>query len=93
MKYAAGHIIMLSRLLTRVFGRVAELADAPDLGSGPERDGGSNPSAPTIFYGRMIRFRGLKDMLAKLTMPPAGSGAKPYLWTWPSAPSSRRSAA
>lgn len=31
-------------------GRVAELADAPDLGSGPERGGGSSPPSPIIYF-------------------------------------------
>jgi hypothetical protein len=33
-----------------VNARVAELADAPDLGSGSERIRGSSPLARTIFY-------------------------------------------
>ena len=33
-------------------GRVAELADAPDLGSGPERGGGSIPPSLILFLSR-----------------------------------------
>ena len=44
----------------RIFGAacadVAELADAPDLGSGPVRGGGSTPSSRTEFYNSVLRF-------------------------------------
>ena len=35
-------------------GRVAELADAPDLGSGPERGGGSIPPSLILFLSRSV---------------------------------------
>ncbi len=38
------------------FGRVAKLADAPDLGSGLARDGGSSPLPPMIAFGDMIKL-------------------------------------
>src|SRR6185295_2724265 len=67
VKLSAGHIIISAALLTRVFGRVAELADAPDLGSGPERDGGSNPSAPTILRSPERSEGRAKDALRSST--------------------------
>ena len=44
------------RGIIRRFAKVAELVDAPDLGSGAERCGGSSPPFRTIE-------RDLKDML------------------------------
>ena len=32
------------------YGHVAELADAQDLGSCPERGGGSSPSVPSVIF-------------------------------------------
>ena len=46
------HLMSLSH-----YAGVAELADAPDLGSGAERRTGSSPARRTIFPFRLIFFQ------------------------------------
>lgn len=48
------------------FGRVAKLADAPDLGSGPVRDGGSSPLSP-MFLINCVEKRGREILFFLLT--------------------------
>jgi hypothetical protein len=62
-------------LITRVVShraKVAELADAPDLGSGPARGGGSSPPFRTKHLLKLIQLKGHINRVRNPPEEPAG---------------------
>ena len=42
--------------IVQIHAGVAELADAPDLGSGAARRGGSSPFTRTIYFAEVVQW-------------------------------------